>query len=75
MSELSYDLVTHKGQVRLLADLAHYMDYEEREAVHFDVAPCSDQEFWDAFSARFPASADHLVEITPARESDEFEGI
>ncbi len=67
------DAVIHNDKTYSLADLAHYMEYEQREAVHFsDAVPGTSQEFWDEFVSRFPEEADHLASITPTiREVDE----
>jgi hypothetical protein len=58
-------IVEHGGKRFRLDDLAANMDDEQRDTVHLNAAPCTPQEFWDTFAARFPASADHLAGITP----------
>lgn len=60
------DLVTHAGKTFRLDDLASYMEWEHREAVHFsDAAPGTAAEIWAEFVRRYPDEADHLAEITP----------
>jgi hypothetical protein len=61
-------IVAHNGKRYRLDDLAANMDDEQRDSVHLNAAPCTPQEFWDTFVARFPASADHLAGITPPTE-------
>lgn len=39
---------------RQLQALAPYMDEELRERVHMDLAPCSPDEFWTAYSKLDP---------------------
>ena len=57
--------VTINGQTRYAEDLAHYADYDEREAVHATMDADSEQEYWSAFAARYPESMTHLIDITP----------
>ena len=65
------DLVEHDGQIRRLADLAHYMDDEQREEIHAgNEAGESNQQWWERFAAAYPAEADHLIEITPDMRSE-----
>lgn len=54
------DVVTREGKSYRLADLAHYMEHEEREAVHFAHLP--DES---------PRRAAHLVTIVPQVRGDE----
>lgn len=50
------DTVTHRGRRYRLAHLAHYMEHDQREAVHFsDAAEGTAQEWWDEFARRYPA--------------------
>lgn len=55
--------VTHKGKQYRFSDLAHYMEYEHREAIHQTSLATDDQGWWDDFVARYPDEADHLAEI------------
>lgn len=68
------DPITHNGKTYSLADLVHYMEWEESEALHSSFYPPDDkkedahQAYWNEFARRFPESADHLVEIVPEIE-------
>lgn len=48
--------VTNKNGVEIDFDTAvYYMDDEIREAVHRDLAPCTEQEFFTAYEAAHAA--------------------
>lgn len=53
------------GRYASLRDLAHYMDEEAREDLHFELAghECTAQEFWDAYVDRYQESAEHVLSI------------
>jgi hypothetical protein len=70
MSKTTNDLVSHNGKTYRLADLAHYMEDDHREAIHGAVDTDSPQGFWDAFAAAYPDEAEHLAEITPTTEAE-----
>ncbi len=60
-----HEIITHHdGQWRSWADLTGLMSDERREALHGEMVPCTAQEFWDAYCARWPYSADDIVDST-----------
>ena len=61
---------TANGQIYHIHNVALYMDDEIREAIHARLAPCSAQEFWDAYAEADPDS-DEVLALCPCRGIDD----
>jgi len=67
------DLVTYNGHTYSLADLAHYMDADSREALHSSWYGSSDdhQGWWDEYARLYPKDAAHVIECAPRLDGRE----